>query len=131
MTSDISVRIMSSAWFKEHNNYMSLDSEFSTYFPKDCFIPRGTGKKNSPFLLERGIDIDYQGAGESVRCFLEREKGGQFRPSNRGAIKKFFQGTEATVGDTIVFTRISPRRYQVSLKKNSDEFGPIKLKGSS
>lgn len=115
MSEKIPVVIESEKWVNESNNYMNIASQYKTFFPDDCFIARGTGKENKALLAERGIDLEYEGSGEPVRCFLELRDSGKFRPSDRGAIKSFYRFTKATLGDRIEFTQISPRRYKVTL----------------
>lgn len=115
MTKQISVVIDSEKWIKENNNYMNIDPQYKTFFPDDCFIARGTGRENKELLAERGIDLEYEGSGETVKCFLELRDSGKFRPSDRGAIKSFYRFTNATVGDKIEFTQISPRKFKVTL----------------
>lgn len=119
LTKKIHVVIKSEAWIKEANSYMNIDSQFKTFFPNDCFIARGTGRENEHLLPERGIDLEYQGAGESVRCFLELRTGGQFRPSNRGSIRAFYRAIKAKVGDVIVIDQVSPRKFKFSLAANT------------
>ena len=115
MANQIQVSIKSEAWVKESNSYMNIDAQFKTFFPDDCFIARGTGGENKNILADRGIDLEYEGVGATIRCFLELRDSGQFRPSNRGSIRSFYRATKAKSGDTIVFTQISPRKYKVTL----------------
>ena len=115
MPKQIPVVIKSEKWVKETNNYMIIDPQYKTFFPDDCFIPRGTGRENKKLLPERGIDLEYEGSGEAVRCFLELRRSGKFRPSDRGAIKSFYRSTKAKVGDRIEFTQLSPRKFRGSL----------------
>lgn len=115
MANAILVRISSEAWVKEANSYMNVDQQFKTFFPDDCFIARGTGRENEGLLTDRGIVLQYKGASEPVRCFMELRAGGQFRPSNRGAIKSFYKATGAKVGDSIRFEKVGERSYLVDL----------------
>ena len=115
MAKSISVFIASEAWIKESNSYMNIDAQHKTFFPDDCFIARGTGGENKGLLAERGIDLDYEGVGETFRCFLELRDSGKFRPSNRGSIRSFYRVAKAKSGDTIMFTQTSPRKYKVTL----------------
>lgn len=115
MTNQIAVSIASAAWFDEKNNYMMIPSALKSFFPLDCFIPRGTGRENKDHLIERGIDLVYQGQATPVRCFLEVRDNGVFRPSNRGAIKAFYAHTKPKVGDQIVFVSNGSRSYTVAL----------------
>lgn len=115
MTKQIPVVIESEKWVNESNNYMNIDPQYKTFFPDDCFIARGTGRENRELLAERGIDLEYEGSGDAVRCFLELRDSGKFRPSDRGAIKSFYRFTKAKMGDRIEFTQISPRRFKVTL----------------
>lgn len=119
MDKQIKVSIKTEAWVKEANSYMNIDPQFKTFFPDDCFIARGTGKENHPLLASRGIDLEYQGSGESVRCFLELRDSGHFRPSNRGSIKSFYRANQAKPGDSIVITQVSTRKFKITLVKSS------------
>jgi hypothetical protein len=119
MADELTVKIASDAWVKEANSYMNLDPQFKTFFPDDCFIARGTGRENQHLLSERGIRLEYQGVGEVVQCFMELRSGGQFRPSNRGAIKAFYKATGAKLGDGIGFIKLKDRAYKVVLAKSS------------
>ena len=118
MADELSVKIASDAWVKEANSYMNLDPQFKTFFPDDCFIARGTGRENQHLLAERGIRLEYQGGGDFVQCFMELRSGGQFRPSNRGAIRAFYKATGAKAGDSIRFVKATDRAYKVFLEKS-------------
>lgn len=119
MAGELIVKIESEAWVKEANSYMNLAPQFKTFFPDDCFIARGTGRENQHLLADRGIRLEYQGIGDAVQCFMELRSGGQFRPSNRGAIKAFYKATGADVGDDIGFIKVTDRTYKVVLAKSS------------
>lgn len=119
MADELIIKIASEAWIKEANSYMNLDPQFKTFFPADCFIARGTGRENHHLLADRGIRLEYQGVGDAVPCLMELRSGGQFRPSNRGAIKAFYKATGAEVGDEIGFIQITDRTYKVILSKKS------------
>ena len=119
MNEPIPVLIESEAWLKDGNNYMNIEGKYKTSFPDDCFIARGTGKANKNLLAQRGIELEYDGDGLPVACFLELRDSGKFRPSNRGAIKEFYRFTKARVGDTILFTQVSPRKFKVGLVRTS------------
>lgn len=118
MSNELCIEI-APAWLKEANSYMNIQSQYKTNFPDDCFIARGTGKENQHLLAERGIALEYQGASEPVQCFMELRSGGQFRPSNRGAIRAFFSATNAEAGDSISFIKKADRVYQVVLVKRA------------
>ena len=115
MSKKIPVVIESEKWVKESNSYMNIAPQYKTFFPDDCFIARGTGRENKGLLAERGIDLEYEGSGDAVRCFLELRDNGKFRPSDRGAIKSFYRFTKAAMGDRIEFSLLSPRRFKVTL----------------
>lgn len=117
MTATISLKIESLAWVREENSYMNIPAQFKSCFPDNCFIARGTGKENQHLLVDRGIELAYDGSGIPVRCFLELRNSGKFRPSNRGAIKAFYLANDAQAGDTIVFTKLEERLFKVELKK--------------
>lgn len=118
MSYELSIEI-APAWLKEANSYMNIQPQYKTNFPDDCFIARGTGKENQNLLAERGITLEYQGVFEPVQCFMELRSGGQFRPSNRGAIRAFYKATNAEAGDSISFVKKSNRVYQVVLVKSA------------
>lgn len=114
MTNSITIEISSDAWLR--NNYMNFPGQKKTFFPDDCFIARGTGTENKFLLDARGIDIRYQFSPEPVRCHMEQRAGTQFRPSNRGAIRIFYEKTQAKMGDSIVIKKILDRTFEISLQ---------------
>jgi len=113
----ISFLIESEKWVAEKNSYMNIPAELKSFFPDDCFIARGTGKENSALLLERGIDIQYEGNSALVKCFMELRDSGKFRPSSRGHIKNFYAQTGASLNDAIEFRKSGERVFLVSLVK--------------
>ena len=116
-STQISFPIESEKWVDEKNSYMNIPAELKSFFPDDCFIARGTGKENKALLLERGIDIQYEGNSAPVRCFIELRDSGKFRPSARGHIKTFYAQTGAGLHDSIEFRRSGERAFVVSLVK--------------
>jgi hypothetical protein len=118
MNDQIQVPISSEAWFNKKNNYFYLSPQDKGFFPDDCFIARGTGTENKELLATRGIDIEYAGSAEAVRCFMELRNDGKFRPSNRGSIAGFYRANPPKVGDVIVVSKQSERRYRVSLSES-------------
>ena len=115
MTDPIKVAIESAKWVSPDNNYMNIPSQHKTYFPEDAFIPRGTGKQHKHLLDEKGITLFYEGSSAPTRCMLELRESGKFRPSDRGAIRSFYEATGAKEGDIIVFAKSGEREFRVSL----------------
>jgi len=113
----ISFLIESDKWVDEKNSYMNIPAELKTFFPDDCFIARGTGKENKALLLERGVDIQYEGSSAPVKCFMELRDSGKFRPSSRGHIKAFYAQTGAALHDSIEIQKTGERTFAVSLVK--------------
>lgn len=114
---EISFLIESEAWVKQKNSYLNIPSNLKHFFPDDCFIARGTAEENKALLMERGIDIQYEGDGEASKCFMELRDSGKFRPSFRGNIRRFYEKNGAAAGDTVEIRKTGERTYFAALVK--------------
>jgi hypothetical protein len=103
------------AWIT--NSYMDIPPEWKTFFPDDAFIARGTGGENKSLPDERRIAIHYEGVDGPVKVLLELRDSGKFRPSDRGAIRRFYAATGAREGDKIAIAKAGPRVYRATLDK--------------